>query len=224
MKSLSRKAARPVFLLLAVIVILSGMAAAAYAYFSSTTNKLTNTLDSATVDIHVNETGTSPFAIKGDGSTSKSVEFTNSGENYVWLKVTIAGGLKYWALPTEPTGWTVVNNGSSVITYYYTAPIAPGASTVYLFEDLKRSSVSSEGRDISELSLAIYAEAIPYLGGTENNVQAAFSVFNASAVTDSATAGTMPTPIPTAITPPTPTAVPTPTATPTPVPTERPEG
>lgn len=123
-----------------VIVLLIGFAGGSLAYLFTHTDSITNTFTPAEVDVTIQETF--------NQQKKENVKFKNAGDVPVYMRArlvinwTDANGNIVPAKPDEysyttsgdlpGTGWVERNDGY----YYYTSPVAAGASTTNLVDSI----------------------------------------------------------------------------------------
>ena len=131
------RAKKPLAALVALVLIIGAVVGGTLAYLAARTDAIVNTFNPAKVDIKVEE--------DFKGSTKKDVKITNTGDTEVYIRATYVVTWKDAAenvYPEQPQpgvdytislnleqGWFNYNG-----YYYYTAPVAPHASTGVLID------------------------------------------------------------------------------------------
>ncbi|MBR2782734.1 MAG: hypothetical protein IKD93_00830 [Firmicutes bacterium] len=153
-----RSKKKTVALLLAAALLLTAAVGGTLAYLSATTGTITNTFTPAAVDCAIVETV--------ENGVKSSVTVMNTGGIDAFIRVAVIGNTVdadgnvtgdfdlsgYLA----GSGWTAGNDGY----YYYSAPIAPQASTT----ELLTNPINLTGVMVTIFAEAIQADGIP--GGT----------------------------------------------------------
>ena len=131
------RAGKPLAALVALVLILGAVVGGTLAYLAARTDAIVNTFNPAKVDITVEE--------NFDGSTKKDVKITNTGDTEVYIRATYVVTWKdaaenvYPEQPQPGDDYTISLNPKQDWFYYngyyyYTAPVAPGASTGVLID------------------------------------------------------------------------------------------
>ena len=159
-------AKKPLAALVALVLIIGAVVGGTLAYLAARTDAIVNTFNPAKVDITVEE--------NFDGSTKKDVKITNTGDTEVYIRATYVVTWKDAAenvYPEQPQqgvdytislnleqGWSCYNDGY----YYYTEPVAPGASTGVLITSCAPvSEKTPEGYFLSVDVLASAIQSVP---------------------------------------------------------------
>ncbi len=173
MKKLNKKS---LVLLVCVALLLTCAVGSTVAYLVDKTQSLTNTFTPAKVDIEIEET----FAnnVKNDVKI-KNVENIDA---YIRAAVIVTwqntAGEVYGVAPKEGTDYTITwtKDGWEAGTdgfYYYTSPVAPGASTGVLFTDC--TPVEGKAPEGYTLHVEILAQGIQAEGMGATSAQDAFA-------------------------------------------------
>ena len=131
------RAKKPLAALVALVLIIGAVVGGTLAYLAARTDAIVNTFNPAKVDITVEE--------NFKGSTKKDVKITNTGDTEVYIRATYVvtwkdaaenvyseqpqPGDDYTISLNLKQGWLYYNG-----YYYYTAPVAPLASTGVLID------------------------------------------------------------------------------------------
>lgn len=156
------RAKKPLAALVALVLIIGAVVGGTLAYLAARTDAIVNTFNPAKVDIKVEE--------DFKGSTKKDVKITNNGDTEVYIRATYVVTWKDAAenvYPEQPQpgvdytislnleqGWSCYNDGY----YYYTAPVAPHASTGVLIDSC--TPVVGRAPEGYTLSVNVLASAI----------------------------------------------------------------
>lgn len=155
------RAKKPLAALVALVLIIGAVVGGTLAYLAARTDAIVNTFNPAKVDITVEE--------NFDGSTKKDVKITNTGDTEVYIRATYvvtwkdAAGNVYPEQPQPGEDYTISLNleqGWSCYKgyYYYTAPVAPHASTGVLIDSC--TPVTGRAPEGYTLSVNVLASAI----------------------------------------------------------------
>lgn len=155
------RAKKPLAALVALVLIIGAVVGGTLAYLAARTDAIVNTFNPAKVDIMVEE--------NFDGSTKKDVKIKNTGDTEVYIRATYvvtwkdAAGNVYPEQPQSGVdynislnleqGWFYYNG-----YYYYTAPVAPLASTGVLIDLC--TPVTGRAPEGYTLSVNVLASAI----------------------------------------------------------------
>ena len=155
------RAKKPLAALVALVLIIGAVVGGTLAYLAARTDAIVNTFNPAKVDIMVEE--------NFDGSTKKDVKIKNTGDTEVYIRATYvvtwkdAAGNVYPEQPQSGVdynislnleqGWFSYNG-----YYYYTAPVAPLASTGVLIDLC--TPVTGRAPEGYTLSVNVLASAI----------------------------------------------------------------
>ena len=155
------RAKKPLAALVALVLIIGAVVGGTLAYLAARTDAIVNTFNPAKVDITVEE--------NFDGSTKKDVKIKNTGDTEVYIRATYVVTWKDAAenvYPEQPQpgddytislnleqGWFYYNG-----YYYYTAPVAPRASTGVLIDLC--TPVAGRAPEGYTLSVNVLASAI----------------------------------------------------------------
>lgn len=155
------RAKKPLAALVALVLIIGAVVGGTLAYLAARTDAIVNTFNPAKVDITVEE--------NFKGSTKKDVKITNTGDTEVYIRATYVVTWKDAAenvYPEQPQpgvdytislnleqGWFNYNG-----YYYYTAPVAPHASTGVLIDLC--TPVAGRAPEGYTLSVNVLASAI----------------------------------------------------------------
>lgn len=181
MKEFIRTHKRVVLLCLAAVLVVAAAIGGTLAWITSRTYGLTNTFDPKEVPNEVHETFTQ------GGTTKSNVQIKNVGDMPAYIRVAlvpvwrnldgsgagIPASLDQFTIATLPEGSTPVNKW--VLDdgyYYYTEPVAPGASTQALI-DTATVNTTKEGK---YLELQILSQSIQALGMGAESAQEAFEI------------------------------------------------
>ena len=155
------RAKKPLAALVALVLIIGAVVGGTLAYLAARTDAIVNTFNPAKVDIMVEE--------DFNRSTKKDVKITNTGDTEVYIRATYVVTWKDAAenvYPEQPQpgvdytislnleqGWFNYNG-----YYYYTAPVAPHASTGVLIDLC--TPVAERAPEGYTLSVNVLASAI----------------------------------------------------------------
>ena len=155
------RAKKPLAALVALVLIIGAVVGGTLAYLAARTDAIVNTFNPAKVGITVEE--------DFNGSTKKDVKITNKGDTEVYIRATYVVTWKDAAenvYPEQPQpgvdytislnleqGWFNYNG-----YYYYTAPVAPHASTGVLIDLC--TPVAGRAPEGYTLSVNVLASAI----------------------------------------------------------------
>lgn len=131
------RAKKPLAALVALVLIIGAVVGGTLAYLAARTDAIVNTFNPAKVDIKVEE--------YFKGSTKKDVKITNIGDTEVYIRATYVVTWKdaaenvYPEQPQPGDDYTISLNPKQDWFYYngyyyYTAPVAPRASTGVLID------------------------------------------------------------------------------------------
>ena len=156
-----KSAKKPLAALVALVLIIGAVVGGTLAYLAARTDAIVNTFNPAKVDIMVEE--------DFNRSTKKDVKITNTGDTEVYIRATYVVTWKDAAenvYPEQPQpgvdytislnleqGWFNYNG-----YYYYTAPVAPHASTGVLIDLC--TPVAGRAPEGYTLSVNVLASAI----------------------------------------------------------------
>lgn len=155
-------AKKPLAALVALVLILGAVVGGTLAYLAARTDAIVNTFNPAKVGITVDE--------NFNGSTKENVKIKNSGDTEVYIRATYVvtwkdatGKEVYPTQPVEGTDYSIALNLSEGWVqyggyYYYTEPVAPGASTGVLITSC--APVSEKTPEGYFLSVDVLASAI----------------------------------------------------------------
>lgn len=156
------RAKKPLAALVALVLILGAVVGGTLAYLAARTDAIVNTFNPAKVDITVEE--------DFNGSTKKDVKITNTGDTEVYIRATYVVTWKdaaenvYPEQPQPGVDYTIGLNPKqdwfNYIDgyYYYTYPVAPGASTGVLISSC--APVAGRAPEGYTLSVDVLASAI----------------------------------------------------------------
>uniref|UniRef100_UPI003FEEC034 hypothetical protein n=1 Tax=Candidatus Limivicinus sp. TaxID=3030905 RepID=UPI003FEEC034 len=155
------RAKKPLAALVALVLILGAVVGGTLAYLAARTDAIVNTFNPAKVDITVDE--------NFNGKTKENVKITNTGDTDVYIRATYVVTWKDAAenvYPEQPQpgddytigrnpdgGWYHFNG-----YYYYTYPVASGASTGVLIDEC--APVAGRAPEGYTLSVDVLASAI----------------------------------------------------------------
>ena len=155
------RAKKPLAALVALVLIIGAVVGGTLAYLAARTDAIVNTFNPAKVDIMVEE--------NFDGSTKKDVKIKNTGDTEVYIRATYVvtwkdaagnvypeqpqSGVDYIISLNLEQGWFYYNG-----YYYYTAPVAPLASTGVLIDLC--TPVTGRAPEGYTLSVNVLASAI----------------------------------------------------------------
>lgn len=155
------RARKPLAALVALVLILGAVVGGTLAYLAARTDAIVNTFNPAKVDIRIDE--------NFDGTIKKNVKITNTGDTDVYIRATYVVTWKDAAenvYPEQPQpgvdytiglnpdgGWYHFNG-----YYYYTYPVASGASTGVLISSC--APVAGRAPEGYTLSVDVLASAI----------------------------------------------------------------
>ena len=156
------RAKKPLAALVALVLIIGAVVGGTLAYLAARTDAIVNTFNPAKVDITVDE--------NFNGKTKENVKITNTGDTEVYIRATYvvtwkdaAGnvypeqpqpGVDYTISLNPKQNWFYYNDGY----YYYTAPVAPLASTGVLIDLC--TPVTGRAPEGYTLSVDVLASAI----------------------------------------------------------------
>lgn len=131
------RAKKPLAALVALVLIIGAVVGGTLAYLAARTDAIVNTFNPAKVDIRIDE--------NFNGSTKKDVKITNTGDTEVYIRATYVVTWKdaaenvYPEQPQPGVDYTISLNPKQDWFcyngyYYYTAPVAPHASTGVLID------------------------------------------------------------------------------------------
>lgn len=131
------RAKKPLAALVALVLILGAVVGGTLAYLAARTDAIVNTFNPAKVDITVDE--------KFNGKTKENVKITNTGDTDVYIRATYVvtwkdtDGNVYPEQPQPEVDYNISLNPEQGWFnykgyYYYTAPVAPLASTGVLID------------------------------------------------------------------------------------------
>ena len=154
-------AKKPLAALVALVLILGAVVGGTLAYLAAHTDAIVNTFTAAKVDITVEE--------NFDGSTKKDVKIKNNGDTEVYIRATYVVTWKdaaenvYPEQPQPGDDYTISLNPKQDWFYYngyyyYTAPVAPRASTGVLIDLC--TPVAGRAPEGYTLSVDVLASAI----------------------------------------------------------------
>ena len=154
-------AKKPLAALVALVLILGAVVGGTLAYLVARTDAIVNTFNPAKVDITVEE--------NFYGSTKKDVKITNTGDTEVYIRATYVVTWKdaaenvYPEQPQPGDDYTISLNPKQDWFYYngyyyYTAPVASGASTGVLIDEC--APVAGKAPEGYTLSVDVLASAI----------------------------------------------------------------
>ena len=159
-------AKKPLAALVALVLILGAVVGGTLAYLAARTDAIVNTFNPAKVGITVDE--------NFNGSTKENVKIKNSGDTEVYIRATYVvtwkdatGKEVYPTQPVEGTDYSIALNLSEGWVqyggyYYYTEPVAPGASTGVLITSCAPvSEKTPEGYFLSVDVLASAIQSVP---------------------------------------------------------------
>lgn len=155
------RAKKPLAALVALVLIIGAVVGGTLAYLAARTDAIVNTFNPAKVDITVEE--------NFDGSTKKDVKITNIGDTEVYIRATYVVTWKdaaenvYPEQPQPGVDYTISLNPKQDWFYYngyyyYTAPVAPRASTGVLIDSC--TPVAERAPEGYTLSVNVLASAI----------------------------------------------------------------
>lgn len=155
------RAKKPLAALVALVLIIGAVVGGTLAYLAARTDAIVNTFNPAKVDIRIDE--------NFDGSTKKDVKITNTGDTDVYIRATYvvtwkdAAGNVYPEQPQSGDDYTISLNLEQGWFYYngyyyYTAPVAPHASTGVLIDLC--TPVAGRAPEGYTLSVNVLASAI----------------------------------------------------------------
>ena len=154
-------AKKPLAALVALVLIIGAVVGGTLAYLAARTDAIVNTFNPAKVDITVEE--------NFNGSTKEDVKIKNNGDTEVYIRATYvvtwkdAAGNVYpeqpqpeddYTIGLKPDGGWYHFNGY----YYYTYPVASGASTGVLIDEC--APVAGKAPEGYTLSVDVLASAI----------------------------------------------------------------
>ena len=155
------RAKKPLAALVALVLIIGAVVGGTLAYLAARTDAIVNTFNPAKVDIMVEE--------DFKGSTKKDVKITNTGDTEVYIRATYVVTWKdaaenvYPEQPQPGVDYTISLNPKQDWFcyngyYYYTAPVAPRASTGVLIDLC--TPVAGRAPEGYTLSVNVLASAI----------------------------------------------------------------
>lgn len=155
------RAKKPLAALVALVLIIGAVVGGTLAYLAARTDAIVNTFNPAKVDIRIDE--------NFDGTTKENVKITNTGDTDVYIRATYvvtwkdAGGNVYPEQPQQGVDYTISLNLEQGWFYYngyyyYTAPVAPHASTGVLIDLC--TPVAGRAPEGYTLSVNVLASAI----------------------------------------------------------------
>ena len=155
------RAKKPLAALVALVLILGAVVGGTLAYLAARTDAIVNTFNPAKVDIKVEE--------YFKGSTKKDVKITNTGDTDVYIRATYVvtwkdtDGNVYPEQPQPEVDYTIGLNPDGGWYhfngyYYYTYPVASGASTGVLIDEC--APVAGKAPEGYTLSVDVLASAI----------------------------------------------------------------
>ena len=155
------RAKKPLAALVALVLIIGAVVGGTLAYLAARTDAIVNTFNPAKVDITVEE--------NFKGSTKKDVKITNNGDTEVYIRATYVVTWKdaaenvYPEQPQPGVDYTISLNPKQDWFYYngyyyYTAPVAPRASTGVLIDSC--TPVAERAPEGYTLSVNVLASAI----------------------------------------------------------------
>lgn len=155
------RAKKPLAALVALVLIIGAVVGGTLAYLAARTDAIVNTFNPAKVDIRIDE--------NFDGSTKKDVKITNTGDTDVYIRATYvvtwkdAAGNVYPEQPQPGDDYTIGLNPDGGWYhfngyYYYTYPVASGASTGVLIDLC--TPVTGRAPEGYTLSVNVLASAI----------------------------------------------------------------
>ena len=156
------RAKKPLAALVALVLIIGAVVGGTLAYLAARTDSIVNTFNPAKVDIRIDE--------NFDGTTKENVKITNTGDTDVYIRATYvvtwkdAGGNVYPEQPQPGDDYTIVLNSEGNWYcyidgyYYYTYPVASGASTGALIDEC--APVAGKAPEGYTLSVDVLASAI----------------------------------------------------------------
>lgn len=155
------RAKKPLAALVALVLIIGAVVGGTLAYLAARTDAIVNTFNPAKVDIRIDE--------NFDGSTKKDVKIKNNGDTEVYIRATYVVTWKdaaenvYPEQPQPGVDYTISLNPKQDWFcykgyYYYTAPVAPLASTGVLIDLC--TPVAGRAPEGYTLSVNVLASAI----------------------------------------------------------------
>ena len=159
------RAKKPLAALVALVLIIGAVVGGTLAYLAARTDAIVNTFNPAKVDITVEE--------DFNGSTKKDVKITNTGDTEVYIRATYVVTWKdaaenvYPEQPQQGVDYNIsVNLEQDWVYYngyyYYTAPVAPRASTGVLINLCTPvAERTPEGYTLSVNVLASAIQSVP---------------------------------------------------------------
>lgn len=155
------RAKKPLAALVALVLIIGAVVGGTLAYLAARTDAIVNTFNPAKVDIMVEE--------DFNRSTKKDVKITNTGDTEVYIRATYVVTWKdaaenvYPEQPQPGVDYTISLNPKQDWFYYngyyyYTAPVAPRASTGVLIDSC--TPVAERAPEGYTLSVNVLASAI----------------------------------------------------------------
>ena len=155
------RAKKPLAALVALVLILGAVVGGTLAYLAARTDAIVNTFNPAKVDITVDE--------NFNGKTKENVKITNTGDTDVYIRATYVvtwkdtDGNVYPEQPQPEDDYTIGLNPDGGWDhfngyYYYTYPVASGASTGVLIDEC--APVAGKAPEGYTLSVNVLASAI----------------------------------------------------------------
>lgn len=155
------RAKKPLAALVALVLILGAVVGGTLAYLAARTDAIVNTFNPAKVDITVDE--------NFNGKTKENVKITNTGDTDVYIRATYVvtwkdtDGNVYPEQPQPEDDYTIGLNPDGGWYhfngyYYYTYPVASGASTGVLIDEC--APVAGKAPEGYTLSVDVLASAI----------------------------------------------------------------
>lgn len=155
------RAKKPLAALVALVLIIGAVVGGTLAYLAARTDAIVNTFNPAKVDIRIDE--------NFDGTTKENVKITNTGDTDVYIRATYVVTWKdaaenvYPEQPQPGVDYTIGLNPNGDWCnykgyYYYTNPVAPGASTGVLISSC--APVAGRAPEGYTLSVDVLASAI----------------------------------------------------------------
>lgn len=155
------RAKKPLAALVALVLIIGAVVGGTLAYLAARTDAIVNTFNPAKVDITVDE--------NFNGKTKENVKITNTGDTDVYIRATYVvtwkdtDGNVYPEQPQPGVDYTISLNPEQDWFnyngyYYYTYPVASGASTGVLIDEC--APVAGRAPEGYTLSVDVLASAI----------------------------------------------------------------
>lgn len=156
-----RRNRKPTLLMLALAILLVAVVGTTIAYLFTNTGSITNTFTPANVTTEITE--------DFNNNVKNNVQVKNTGDVEAYIRAAVVvtwqndAGEVYPTAPVEGTDYTVSYPGNGWVKhtdgyYYYTSPVAAGASTGILLTDCK--PVDGKAPDDYHLVVEILASAI----------------------------------------------------------------